>query len=109
MWQTLSHLGTFTEGKNSPRGIPILEILLPQDTKTRDQQHCQRMSFGDRLLPEIVGFSLFSPAVLEETLTKAIMGSDSNSRILLFKSSPDVVEASQIRLLMYHSPLSKIL
>lgn len=62
MWQTLSHLGTFTEGKNSPRGIPILEILLPQDTKTRDQQHCQRMSFGDRLLPEIVGFSLFSPA-----------------------------------------------
>ena len=32
MWQTLSHLGTFTKGKDSPRGLSILEALWQQDT-----------------------------------------------------------------------------
>lgn len=31
MWQTLSHLGTFTKGKDSPRGISTLEALQQED------------------------------------------------------------------------------
>ena len=31
MWQTLNHLGTFTKGKDSPRGISTLEALQQED------------------------------------------------------------------------------